>query len=82
MNRFFSIPYEIPVHMFDPVNKELDLMLKQNIIERCVSNYASPMVVVKKKNAEYLRICVNYSRLNSITVPDPMPQPEPEDISF
>ena len=76
----YSKPYKIPVHMVDRVNKELDLMLKQNIIERCVSNYASPMVVVKKKNTDDLRICVNYSRLNSITVPDPMPQPEPEDI--
>ena len=31
----YSKPYKIPVHMVDRVNKELDLMLKQNIIERC-----------------------------------------------
>ena len=73
-------PYKIPVHMMDRVEKELDLMLKQGIIERSDSDYASPMVIVKKKNTDELRICVDFSRLNAISVVDPMPQAEPEDI--
>jgi len=47
---------------------------------RSDSDYASPMVIVKKKNTDELRICVNFSRLNAISVVDPMPQAEPEDI--
>src|SRR5258706_10868150 len=66
--------------MIDRVEKEIDLMLKQGIIEKSYSNYASPMVIVKKKNTDALRLCVNYTKLNSISVVDPMPQPEPEDI--
>jgi len=38
------------------------------------------MVIVKKKNTEDMRICVDFSRLNAISVVDPMPQAEPEDI--
>jgi hypothetical protein len=52
-------PYKIPVHMIDRVEKELDLMLKQAIIEKSDSDYASPMVIVKK-NTEDLRICVDF----------------------
>ena len=45
----YSKPYKIPVHLVEYVDKELDLMLKQNIIERCVSNYASPIIIIKKE---------------------------------
>ena len=76
----YSRPYKIPVHMMERVDKEIDLMLKQKIIERCVSNYASPMVIVKKRNSDQLRLCIDYSKLNALCIPDPMPQPEPEDI--
>ena len=34
----------------------------------------------KKKNTDALRICLDYSKLNAITVADPMPQPRLEDI--
>jgi len=38
------------------------------------------VVIVKKKNTEDLRICVDCSHLYAISVVDPMPQAEPEDI--
>ena len=41
---------------------------------------ASPIVVVKKKNSDEIRLCVNYKKLNDITVGDPMPMPEIDDI--
>jgi len=47
--------------MIDRVEKELDLMLKQGIIERSDSDYASPMVIEKKKNTEDLRMCRFFS---------------------
>jgi hypothetical protein len=62
------------------VNEELQLMLDQRIIERSNAAYASPMVIIRKKNSDSLRLSINYTRLNSITVVDPMPQPDVEDI--
>jgi len=56
-------PYKILVHMIDRIEKDIDLLLKQGIIKRSKSDYASPVVIVKKKNTEDLRICVDFSRL-------------------
>jgi len=42
--------------------------------------YASPIVVVKKKNSEDIRLCVNYKRLYDITVNDSMPMVKIDDI--
>ena len=35
---------------------------------------------MRKKNSEEIRLCVNYKRLNDITVNDLMPMPEIDDI--
>ena len=33
-----------------------------------------------KKNSDDIRLCVNYKKLNDVTVNDPMPTPEIDDI--
>jgi hypothetical protein len=73
-------PYKVPINMVSKVNEELQLMIDQGIIERSNAAYASPMVIIKKKNSESLRLCIDFTRLNRITVVDPMPQPDVEDI--
>lgn len=73
-------PYKIPVHLVNTVEKELEKMLKLGWIERSDSPYTSPMVIVKKRDSPEIRICVSYKRLNAITVIDPTPQPDIEDI--
>jgi hypothetical protein len=73
-------PYKIPVHLVDAVDRELKAMLDNGWIEKSDSSYASPMVIVKKRDSNDLRICVNYKRINSLTVIDPTPQPDIEDI--
>jgi hypothetical protein len=73
-------PYKIPVHLVDAVDRELKAMLDNGWIEKSDSSYASPMVIVKKRDSNNLRICVNYKRINSLTVIDPTPQPDIEDI--
>jgi len=73
-------PYKVPVHLVSKVEQELQLMLRQGIIEPSDSNYASPMVVINKKGSDAIRICVDYTRLNAISINDPMPQPDIEDI--
>lgn len=74
-------PYKIPVHLVDKVEKELKKMLKLGWIERNENpEYASPIVIIKKRDSEDLRLCVSYKSLNAITVIDPTPQPDIEDI--
>jgi hypothetical protein len=52
-------PYKIPVHLVNTVEKELEKMLKLGWIERSDSPYASPMVIVEKRDSPEVRIfCV------------------------
>jgi hypothetical protein len=73
-------PYKVPIHLAEKVEQELDKLLKMGWIRHSNSYYASPLVVVKKKNSDELRICVSYKDLNRITLVDPMPQKDVEDI--
>ena len=72
--------YNVPVHMVERVEKEIQQMMRDGIIERSCSSYAAPMVIVRKRNSDELRVCVNFSKLNAIPVVDPMPQHEPDNI--
>lgn len=56
----------------------LDRLLKENVIRPSNSPYASPIVLVHKKNGE-LRLCVDYRELNKITIKDNFPTPLIED---
>jgi len=56
----------------------LDDLLKENIIRPSNSPYASPIVLVHKKNGE-LRLCIDYRELNKITIKDNFPTPLIED---
>ena len=79
-----DIPVAVPPYrMSEPkkeiLRKELEKLLENNSIEECESAYASPVVLVPKKNGE-TRLCVNYQRLNSITEPDRYPLPRLDDM--
>ena len=65
--------------MREVVDKELDTMEKLGVIELCSASYASPIVIVKKSDGSN-RVCVDYRRLNKITVFDPKPHPTAEEI--
>jgi hypothetical protein len=60
-------------------------MLKYGIIEESVSNYSSPIVMVKKKTTSdsknpELRRCVDYRKLNEKTISLAGPTPRLGDI--
>ncbi|RUS77523.1 hypothetical protein EGW08_014707 [Elysia chlorotica] len=69
-------PYAVPFALRSSLRKELQQMEDLGIIRKSNSPYASPVVVVKKKDGSN-RICIDFRRLNSITVNDPQPVPSP-----
>ncbi|WP_353806144.1 reverse transcriptase family protein, partial [Acinetobacter baumannii] len=61
------------------MKKDIDEMLKMGIIRESSSPYASPVVVVKKKDGSN-RVCIDYRKVNKITVFDPEPMPCTADL--
>lgn len=67
-------PYYISKSKREILRKELDKMLELDVIEECESPWAAPVVMVPKPNGK-VRVCVDYRRLNSVTVSDKYPLP-------
>ena len=72
-------PYRLPHAYRETVEKELKEMLEDGIIEPSESDWASPIVLVKKKDNS-IRLCVDYRKLNSETQVDAYPMPRIDDI--
>ena len=56
------------------IDEQIELMLKQGIIEPAVSEWSSNVVLVKKKDQSY-RFCIDFRQLNEISVKDTQPIP-------
>ena len=74
-----SPPYRLPHAYRDIVKSELVDMEREGIIERSSSEWAFPIVLVKKKDGS-LRMCVDYRRLNAISDADAYPMPRVDDM--
>lgn len=75
----FQKPYQIPHTLRDEVKRELSVMLEAGIVEQSVSPYASPVVIIPKKD-QSIRFCVDYRRLNAVTQFDPESSAQIEEI--
>lgn len=61
------------------IDKQIQDMLNSDIIEPSTSPWASPVVLVKKKNGDF-RFAVDYRHLNKVTKPMSFPLPRPDDV--
>nr|XP_055029293.1 uncharacterized protein LOC129418561 [Misgurnus anguillicaudatus] len=68
----------IPPSEYEVVKAHINQLLEARIIRESCSPYASPIVLVKKKDGS-LRMCVDYRHLNSKTRKDAFPLPRIEE---
>ncbi|GFX34650.1 retrovirus-related Pol polyprotein from transposon 297 [Trichonephila clavipes] len=67
-----TAPYRLCPNRKEHLRKEIKNLLADNTIEECESPYAAPVVLVHKSNGT-VRLCIDYRKLNAITVPDKHP---------
>ena len=72
-------PYRVPYAQRDLVKQELDRMLQANVIRPSTSPWASPIVLVTKKDGS-VRFCVDYRKLNQVAKFDAYPMPRIEEM--
>ncbi|GFW59129.1 retrovirus-related Pol polyprotein from transposon 17.6 [Trichonephila clavipes] len=78
------LPVTVPPYRMNPSKKEIlkqeiDRLLSEGIIEECESPYASPVVLIPKPNGTF-RLCIDYRKLNEITVADTYPLLRMDDL--
>ena len=63
-------PYTLPLKHYDWVRQEIETLEKSGVIERSLSRWASPVIVVPKKSAPdeppRRRLCVGYRKVNAL----------------
>ena len=67
-------PYRFPHHQKREMEKQIQAMLSSSIIQTSRSPFASPCLLIKKKDGTW-RLCVDYMQLNAMTVKDKFPIP-------
>lgn len=74
-----SPPYRLSSSKKQILENEIKNMLENGIIEECESSWASPVVLIPKKDGT-TRVCIDYRQLNAITTPDTYPMPRIDDL--
>ena len=72
-------PYPLPYNMRESLREDIQNMLDMGVIRPSQSPYAAPVVLVRKKDGTN-RVCVDYRKLNHVTVVDPEPMARIEDV--
>ena len=60
-------PRRVPAHYRSEIERQINQMLRQDIISESTSPWMAPAVFVPKKSGE-LRICIDYRQLNKQTL--------------
>ena len=63
-------PYTLPLKHYDWVRQEIETLEKSGVIERSLSRWASPVIVVPKKSAPdeppWRRLYIDYRKVNAL----------------
>ena len=70
---------QIPIQLQSEVRKCLDAWLKARIIRPSKSPYASQVIIIRKKTGE-IHLCVDFRKLNAISIRDSFPLPRIEEV--
>ena len=71
-------PYRVSPTVRNCIDEHVEKILDQGVIQPSVSPWATPVVLVKKKDGSE-RFCVDYRKLNSVTRRDSHPIPHVQD---
>jgi hypothetical protein len=72
-------PYRLSHIQKDTMEALILQLLKKQVIRPSVSPYSSPTILVKKKDGTW-RLCIDYRKLNKLTIKNKFPIPVIEDL--
>jgi hypothetical protein len=72
-------PYRYPPLIKDEIERQIAAMLAEGIIQHSTNSFSSSVLLVKKKDSSW-RFCVDFRRLNAITVKSVFPVPVIEEL--
>ncbi|XP_020092846.1 uncharacterized protein LOC109713256 [Ananas comosus] len=72
-------PYRYSYEQKEEIEKQIRELLNNSIIQRSNSPFASPALLVKKKDGSW-RMCIDYRQLNKSTIKDKFPIPIIDDL--
>jgi hypothetical protein len=71
-------PYRLNPMKMEIMDKEIDYMLENNIIEPSTSEWSSPCILIPKPDGSF-RFCTDFRKVNNVTKTDTYPIPRIED---
>lgn len=74
-----QVQYRVPQHLREEINKQLEEWLEHGIIRRSSSPWSSNIIMVKKKNGKY-RFCIDFRKINEVTIKDAFPLPRIDEL--
>ena len=80
-NPIYLRPYRCSEKDQKNIDEQCSILLKHGLIRKSISSYSFPITLVNKKDdGEKQRLCIDYRKLNTVTIADNYPFPRIEDI--